>query len=1113
MTPLADDPLWYKDAVVYQLHVRAFRDSNADGIGDFRGLIERLDYLQELGVTALWLLPFYPSPLRDDGYDIADFRSINSAYGTMRDFRQFLRAAHRRGLRVITELVVNHTSDQHAWFQRARSSPPASRWRNFYVWSDTTERYRDARIIFQDFEPSNWAWDAIAGQYYWHRFYSHQPDLNYESADVRRLIMRTLDYWIDMGVDGLRLDAVPYLYEREGTMCENLPETHAYLRELRAAVDRRSSGTMLLAEANQWPEDAAEYFGQGDECHMAFHFPVMPRLFMAVQMEDRFPVIDILQQTPPIPETCQWALFLRNHDELTLEMVTDEERDYMYRVYAYDRQARINLGIRRRLAPLLGNNRAKIELMNGLLLSLPGTPVLYYGDEIGMGDNVYLGDRDGVRTPMQWSPDRNAGFSSANPQQLYLPVNIDPEFHYETVNAETQSANPQSLLWWMRRIISLRNRHHVFGRGEIEFLTPENHRVLAFVRRDEHEQILVVANLARFAQFCELDLAEWRGLVPRELFGQTEFPVVGELPYMITLAPYAFYWLALEQPRVEFPAQITSDPPTIAVAGRFEQVFAGRARRALAEATVGFVEGQRWFAGKGRQIRTASIRDVVFLARSRQDGVAAIAMVEIDYLEGEPDTYVVPLAVAESEQAQRIEAELPRAVVARLERKGETALLVDGLVHTGFCEQLLGAMTHSRRRRLTGESGDAVVRQTPTLRRILGEADGPLHPMLFRAEQSNTSVVYGGRLILKLFRRSEEGVNPDFDVGLFLNRRNFEHVPAVAGALEYRRPAGDPRMLAIMHEIVPNEGDAWSYTRDEVGRFYERVLVDGISVAEAGWDPEESYLDLARRELPEIAHELSESYIRSAEVLGRRTAELHATLASGDGDPAFAPEPYTRLYQRSLYQTLRNVARRNLRILRRALGQLEERERELAERVLQSEPELFQRFRAVVDQPLTGTRIRYHGDFHLGQVLYTGKDFAIIDFEGEPGRSLADRRAKRSPLRDVAGMLRSFDYATHAGLRDQVDRGLVERDSDAYQELVRWSRIWCSWAAATYLGSYLEAASAFHFLPDGEDELRMLLELFAIEKALYEVGYEVSSRPDWVHIPLAGIVELLEHGL
>ncbi|MGH9790604.1 MAG: maltose alpha-D-glucosyltransferase, partial [Candidatus Acidiferrales bacterium] len=424
--PSAQDPLWYKDAIIYQLHVRAFADSNGDGIGDFRGLAGKLEYLRDLGITAIWLLPFYPSPLRDDGYDIADYTNVHPDYGTLTDFRQFLREAHELGLRVITELVVNHTSDQHAWFQRARHAPAGSALRNFYVWSDITDRYRDARIIFKDFEASNWTWDPVAQGHYWHRFYSHQPDLNFDNPEVHKALLRITDFWLEIGVDGMRLDAVPYLYECEGTNCENLPETHAFLKKLRKHVDENFADRMLLAEANQWPEDAVAYFGAADECHMAFHFPLMPRMFMANRMEDRYPIVDILEQTPSIPESCQWALFLRNHDELTLEMVTDEERDYMYRVYASDPRARINLGIRRRLAPLLENDRRKIELMNGLLFSMPGTPIIYYGDEIGMGDNIFLGDRNGVRTPMQWSPDRNAGFSRADPQRLFLPPIMDP---------------------------------------------------------------------------------------------------------------------------------------------------------------------------------------------------------------------------------------------------------------------------------------------------------------------------------------------------------------------------------------------------------------------------------------------------------------------------------------------------------------------------------------------------------------------------------------------------------------------------------------------------------------------------------------------------------------
>ncbi|MEK7248256.1 MAG: maltose alpha-D-glucosyltransferase, partial [Chloroflexota bacterium] len=628
--PAEADALWYKDAIVYQVHVRAFSDSDGDGIGDFAGLTSKLDYLQDLGVSALWLLPFYPSPLRDDGYDIADYGNVHQSYGTMRDFQVFLREAQRRGLKVITELVLNHTSDEHPWFQRARRSPADSRWRDYYVWSDTPEKYRSARIIFKDFESSNWAWDPVAHAYYWHRFYSHQPDLNFDNPEVHRALFQAVDHWMGLGVDGLRLDAVPYLYEREGTSCENLPETHDFLKKLRSHIDGRYPHRMLLAEANQWPEDAAAYFGSGDECHMNFHFPLMPRLFMSVHMEDRFPIIDILDQTPQIPENCQWAVFLRNHDELTLEMVTDEDRDYMYRVYAQDTQARINLGIRRRLAPLLQNNRRRIELMNGLLFSLPGAPILYYGDEIGMGDNIYLGDRNGVRTPMQWSGDRNAGFSRANPQRLYMPVIVDPEYHYETVNVEAQQANPHSLFWWMKRLIALRKKHKAFGRGTIEFLYPDNRKVLAFVRKYEGETILVIANLSRFTQYAELDMPAYKGATPVELFGRTEFPRIGELPYFITLGPHTFHWFSLQS--AELPPAVTEDGPRVlTIYDGIEDLLEGRARASLEALLPGYLRSRRWFGGKARTIQAAAIVDVIDVPSS--DLEARILLVRVDYLE------------------------------------------------------------------------------------------------------------------------------------------------------------------------------------------------------------------------------------------------------------------------------------------------------------------------------------------------------------------------------------------------------------------------------------------------------------------------------------------------
>ncbi|HEX8462518.1 MAG TPA: maltose alpha-D-glucosyltransferase, partial [Segetibacter sp.] len=550
---MIDDKLhWYKDSIIYELHIKAFCDGNGDGIGDFQGLMTKLDYLQELGVTAIWVLPFYPSPLKDDGYDIADYYNINPSYGTIEQFKLFLDEAHRRGLRVITELVINHSSDQHPWFQRARTAPKGSPERDYYVWTDDPTQWKDVRIIFQDFEPSNWTWDPVAQQYYWHRFFYHQPDLNYDSPLVQEEVFKMLDYWCEMGVDGFRLDAVPYLFEREGTNGENLPETHAFLKKLRSHIDERFPGTVFLAEANMWPEDSASYFGDGDECHMNYHFPVMPRMFMALQMEDRYPITDIFDQTPEIPPTCQWAMFLRNHDELTLEMVTDEERDYMYKVYAKDPRAKINLGIRHRLAPLMGNNRRRIELMNCLLFSMPGTPVIYYGDEIGMGDNFYLGDRDGVRTPMQWSPDRNAGFSASNPHKLYLPVVLDPEYNYESVNVEMQRANTSSLFWFMKRMINMRKHFKAFGRGDMKFLTVQNPKILAFTRSYEDENILVIVNLSKYSQAAEIDLTHFGGYVPVEVFSKNKFPVIKEdAPYFFTLGSHAYEWFILEKTNAE----------------------------------------------------------------------------------------------------------------------------------------------------------------------------------------------------------------------------------------------------------------------------------------------------------------------------------------------------------------------------------------------------------------------------------------------------------------------------------------------------------------------------------------------------------------------------------
>jgi maltose alpha-D-glucosyltransferase / alpha-amylase len=1002
---------WYKDAIIYEVHVRAFRDSNGDGMGDFTGLIEKLDYLARLGVTAIWLLPFYPSPLRDDGYDIADYMGVHPSYGRVADVRRLVREAHARGLRVITELVCNHTSDQHPWFQRARRARPGTQARDFYVWSETDSRYPEARIIFKDTEGSNWSWDPVAQAYYWHRFYSHQPDLNFDNPQVRRAVLKVVDHWLDMGIDGLRLDAIPYLFERDGTNCENLPESHEFLKELRAHVDASYPNRMLLAEANQWPDDAVAYFGcgEGDECHMAFHFPVMPRLFMALRMEDRFPVIDILAQTPPIPERAQWALFLRNHDELTLEMVTDEERDYMYWAYTSDPEARLNLGIRRRLAPLLGNNRRRIELMNALLFSLPGTPVLYYGDEIGMGDNIYLGDRNGVRTPMQWSGDRNAGFSTSNRQRLYAPIVTDPEYHYEAVNVEAQEANPQSLLNWMKRLIALRKRHQAFGRGTIEFLHPENRKILAFVRQFGEERILVIANLSRFSQFAQLDLSGFQGTMPVELFGRIDFPPISDQPYQVMLGPHAFYWFSLEPQRVEPAVPVM---PELSLRDReLERVLPA------------YLQGQRWFGARSRRIKDVSVVDSVAIA----DAVLKVA--EVNYLTGDPDTYALPLC--------------PNA----------DGRVVDALGEPAFNRFLLDAIAH--RRRFRGTVGDVIALPTPHLNRMRG--DDELAPRLSSAEQTNNSVIFGERLILKLFRRVEDGLHPDLEMSRFLTDVGFPNIAPVAGTLLYRRDRRRTAALAMLQAYVPNQGDAWSHALTELS-------ADG---------------DAAGR------------YAPFASLLGRRTAEMHLALASRPDDPNFAPEPTLMLDARSVYQSVRSLGTQVMQLLRARRGELSDEARADAETVLRGWDQLHSRLRALIGRPITARRIRCHGDYHLGQVLFTGGDYVIIDFEGEPARPLRERRLKRWALRDVAGMLRSFAYAGEAS---QLPYG------------AEWARS----AGNAFLEAYLARAAGASFLPADVEERSLLLDVMLIEKALYELRYELDHRPGWVRIPLRGLAELVE---
>jgi len=1102
---LEDTPLWYKDAVIYELHLKAFYDSRGEGIGDLKGLTEKLDYLEGLRITAIWLLPFYPSPLKDDGYDISDYFSVNPQYGTLRDFKEFLREAHRRGIRVITELVLNHTSDQHAWFQRSRRAKKDSVWRDFYVWTDTPEKYKDARIIFKDFETSNWAWDPVAKAYYWHRFYSHQPDLNFDNPQVQKAMFRVIDFWFSMGVDGLRLDAVPYLYEREGTNCENLPETYEFLKKLRYYVDSKFKNKMLLAEANQWPEDAVSYFGNGDECHMAFHFPLMPRIFMSLWMEDRFPIIDIFEQTPSIPEECQWALFLRNHDELTLEMVTDEERDYMYKVYARDPSARINLGIRRRLAPLLGNHTRKIEMMNFLLFSLPGTPVIYYGDEIGMGDNYYLGDRNGVRTPMQWSADRNAGFSRANPQKLYLPVIIDPEYHYEAVNVENQERNQSSLLWWMKRIIYMRKRFQSFGRGTTEFLLTDNPKVLAFIRQYRDENILVVVNLSRYSQVVELDFSRFSGYAPEEVFSRNKFPVIKDAPYVLTLGFYDYFWFSLrkEDEIIRF-GDIFSPVPELNVTGKWESIFQGKTKEKLEDDILPqYITGCRWFGGKARKIRQIKILENITIGKS--PSCTHLIFIRVIFTEGLADIYILPLSFLSGVEAEKIIEEKPYIIVARVRTGSSKGIIYDGVYNDEFHRDLLWLV--AGRHAMRGMQGQLTAYPGRFLRKLkvrelLGEKS-----QVLKAEQSNTSIQYGNKLFFKLFRRLDEGMNPDLEIGKFLTEKAlFPHVSPFAGAIEYKIPGTEPVVVGILQAFVNNQGDAWTYTLDSVGRYFERALSKKKEIQEIP-KPPASHLDIVDfQDIPTMLQELlGFDYLEMIALLGKRTAELHLSLSSDKEDPNFAPEPFSVLYQRSLYQSMQSLTKRVFELLRKNIKNLPDTVIEAAHEVLGYEKDVMANFQSLLKKKILATKTRIHGDYHLGQVLFTGNDFVIIDFEGEPARSLSERRLKKSPFVDVAGMMRSFHYASYTSLFKHV---LYE--SDDISSLEPWDDLWYKYVSSVFLRSYLNTTKDTPFVPGDVTDINMLLKIFLLEKAVYEVSYELNNRPDWVIIPLKGIKDLLE---
>ena len=1076
-----NDPLWYKDAVIYQLHVKSFFDSNNDGVGDLPGLLQKLDYIAELGVDTIWMLPFYPSPRRDDGYDIAEYKMVHPEYGTMADIRRLIAAAHERGIRVITELVINHTSDQHPWFQRARKAKKGSAHRDFYVWSDDDKKYDGTRIIFLDTEKSNWTWDPVAGAYFWHRFYSHQPDLNFDNPQVLKEVLSVMRFWLDAGVDGLRLDAIPYLIERDGTNNENLPETHVVLKKIRAELDRHAPGRMLLAEANQWPEDTQQYFGDGDECHMSFHFPLMPRMYMAMAQEDRFPITDILRQTPEIPETCQWAIFLRNHDELTLEMVTDKERDYLWETYASDKRARINLGIRRRLAPLLEHDRRRIELMKSLLLSMPGTPVMYYGDEIGMGDNIHLGDRDGVRTPMQWSPDRNGGFSRADPASLVLPAIMDPVYGFNAVNVEAQAADPHSLLNWTRRMLATRKRHKAFGRGTFGYLYPGNRKILAYLREYEGETILCVCNLSRTAQAVELDLAQFAGRVPVELLGGASFPPIGQLTYLLTLPPYGFYWFLLATeaalPTWHAPApEPMTELTTLVLRKDVGEVLAPASRKTIEEGVLPqYLSKRRWFSGKAAE---GSIPRLAF-AEALTGGKVEVLLAEVEAADAEGSArYLLPLGIAWEDEVGN--AALPQQLaLARIRRGRRVGLLTDAFALDALPFGVLrGLRDHDVIPLSEGE-----IRFLPTSLFAEAQIGEDAEIRRLSAEQSNSSLIIGEQAVLKLVRRVTEGISPETEMTRFLTERGFPQTAPLLGEVVRVTPDGVPRTLVVVQGFVRNQGDGWGWTTDFLARSVESMAMTDTAAEE-----------------PET---LFENYMGFAAALGRRLAEMHAVLAQDSDDAAFTPEPVTEKDAKAWGKAARAQIETALKTLAAMKQWSSDADRAQAERLAALRAGLLEAAEKLAAAAVGSLKTRVHGDFHLGQVLVTQGDACIIDFEGEPAKSLAQRRAKSSPLRDVAGLLRSFDYA--AASAAQGVGGVSATVADRHPALLEAFR---QRANDTFLAAYREVQNAAErpwVTPEAE---AALLDLFLLEKAAYEICYEAANRPGWVHIPMRGLEDI-----
>jgi maltose alpha-D-glucosyltransferase / alpha-amylase len=1075
---IIDDPLWYKDAVIYQLHIKSFFDANNDGIGDFAGLNAKLDYIANLGINTIWLLPFYPSPRKDDGYDIADYRNVSPDYGTIAEFKDFVRSAHARGIRVIIEVVINHTSDQHQWFKRARSAKPGSAARNFYVWSDSDQKFPETRVIFLDTEKSNWTWDPIAGAYFWHRFYSHQPDLNFDNPNVLKEVLSVMRFWLNMGVDGLRLDAIPYLIEREGTNNENLPETHQILKEIRAALDSRFKNRMMLAEANQWPEDTRQYFGDGDECHMAFHFPLMPRMYMAIAKEDRFPITDIMRQTPDIPEGCQWAIFLRNHDELTLEMVTDEERDYLWNTYASDRRARLNLGIRRRLAPLLQRDRRRIELMNGLLLSMPGTPVIYYGDEIGMGDNIHLGDRDGVRTPMQWSQDRNGGFSRADPASIVLPPVMDALYGFDAVNVEAQGHDPHSLLNWMRRLLLLRRNHQAFGRGALRFIYPSNRRILAYLREYQDNTILCVANLSRTPQAVELDLSVYSGRVPIEITGPSPFPPIGNLAYLLTLPPYSFYWFDLQSAQLaprwhESPPEQLPDFHTLVVRESLRELLEERhTSTILRDILPDYLRRRRWFAGKNDKISNVRMAYIVPLPSNQE-----ILISEIEVQHGErSERYLVPAGIVwEGATTPQLPQQL---ALARVRRKRQVGFITDAFALDGLPRAIVAGLRDQIR--IPVPDGEIRFIGADQVRSLPDMSEAGIRWL--STEQSNSSLILGNAAMVKLIRRVIPGIHPEAEMTGYLTKVGYRNSSQLLGEVVRISKDRVPHTLAIVQGNIANQGDAWTWTVDNLKRAIEEAALVHTH------DPSDEHFKVLND---------------FAALVGERLGELHIALAKDTSDPAFEPVSVTR-------SALKGWAVQAGKQLDRAYARLDAKKAELdseAQSLIEAVLAKRSAIAALLSQ-LAGAgkgtlMTRIHGDFHLGQILVAQADAYIIDFEGEPLRTLEERRAKTTPLRDVAGFLRSLDYAAAS-----VDRP----ENDASPQPVRELRAsllqsYRAKASEAFLTSYWKVVSSVPALGLSASR-QALLDLMLLEKAAYEIEYEAANRPKWLLIPLRGLSSL-----